>query len=133
MGLRELPVQKPFRDLGQIQLVASEMRSHPDPADALRLSATIVNRASRSQAYPGLEVILLDLKGQALASRQFEPSEYLARGSRHRRWHDPRSLPSGRSGYGRPRSAGSRLRIEYSVTNQTCQMACIVVGLELPR
>jgi len=81
VGLRELPVEKPFRDLARIQLVASEMRSHPTRADALRLSATIVNQASRSQAYPGLEVILLDLKGQALASRQFEPSEYLAEGA----------------------------------------------------
>jgi predicted Zn finger-like uncharacterized protein len=81
VGLREMPVEKPFRDLAQIQLVASEMRSHPSRPKALRLSATIVNRAGRMQAYPVLEVILLDLKGQALASRQFEPAEYLAEGA----------------------------------------------------
>ena len=81
IGLREVPPEPPFHDLDQIQLVASEMRSHPDQANALRLSATIVNRAPRSQAYPNLEVILLDLKGQAVASRQFKPSEYLAEGA----------------------------------------------------
>ena len=81
VGLREMPVEKPFRDLALIQLVASEMRSHPTRLKALRLSATIVNRAGRAQAYPILEVILLDLKGQALASRKFEPAEYLAEGA----------------------------------------------------
>ena len=81
IGLTELPPESPYRDLDKIQLVASEMRSHPSRANALRLSATIVNRAARSQAYPGLEVILLDLKGQAVASRQFAPSEYLAEGA----------------------------------------------------
>lgn len=77
-GLREPPVQAPFRNLEQIQLVSRDMRSHPTRADALRLSATIVNRAPRAQAFPELEVILLDSGGQALASRMFKPGEYLA-------------------------------------------------------
>lgn len=81
MGIRESVTDAPFRDLSQIQLVASEMRNHPARKDALRLSATLVNKASRPQPYPGLEVILLDLDGQALASRQFTPSEYLAEGA----------------------------------------------------
>lgn len=81
MGIRESVPEPPFRDLGQIHLVTSEMRNHPARKDALRLSATLVNRAGRPQPYPGLEVILLDLDGQALASRQFEPSEYLAEGA----------------------------------------------------
>jgi len=78
MGIRESVPESPYRDLSKIHLITSEMRNHPGRTDALRLSATIVNQASRRQAYPVLEVILLDSGGQALASRQFEPSEYLA-------------------------------------------------------
>ena len=78
MGIRESVPEPPYRDLSKIHLITSEMRNHPGRMDALRLSATIVNQASRHQAYPILEVILLDSNGQALASRQFEPSEYLA-------------------------------------------------------
>jgi predicted Zn finger-like uncharacterized protein len=77
-GMREPPVETPFRDLEQIQLVSRDMRSHPTRTGALRLSATIVNRAPRAQAFPGLEVILMDSGGQALASRMFKPGEYLA-------------------------------------------------------
>jgi hypothetical protein len=78
-GLGEAPPEAPGRD--QIQLVGREMRSHPEKADTLRLSATIVNRAARHQAFPGLEVILMDSSGQAIASRRFEPSEYLTTGA----------------------------------------------------
>ncbi len=78
MGIRESVPESPYRDLSKIHLITSEMRSHPGRADALRLSATIINQASRRQAYPVLEVILLDPNGEALASRQFEPFEYLA-------------------------------------------------------
>ena len=81
IGLRESVPESTYRDLNQIHLVASEMRSHPTQTDALRLSATIVNRASQSQAYPELEVILLDVNGQTLARRLFKPSEYLAEGA----------------------------------------------------
>lgn len=77
-GLREPPIEAPFRDLEQIQLVSRDMRSHPTRTGALRLSATIVNRAPRAQAFPELEVILMDSGGQALASRRFKPGEYLA-------------------------------------------------------
>ncbi len=59
-------------------MIGSDLRSHPDTANALRLSATIINQASKQQDYPKLEVILLDSRGQAVASRLFEPAEYLA-------------------------------------------------------
>jgi predicted Zn finger-like uncharacterized protein len=78
MGIRESVPEPPYRDLSKIHLITSEMRNHPGRTDALRLSATIVNQANRRQAYPVLEVILLESGGLALASRQFEPSEYLA-------------------------------------------------------
>jgi len=77
-GLRETSPTLPLRDLDQIQLLSRDMRSHPTQPDTLSLSLTIVNRAPRSQAFPGLEVILLDSGGQTLTSRLFEPVEYLA-------------------------------------------------------
>jgi predicted Zn finger-like uncharacterized protein len=80
-GLREPLPTVPLRDLGQIELLSRDMRSHPTRPDALSLSLTIVNRAARPQAFPGLEVILLDSSGQTLVSRLFEPDEYLAEGA----------------------------------------------------
>jgi predicted Zn finger-like uncharacterized protein len=77
-GLTEPPPAVPLRNPDQIQLLSRDMRSHPTRPDALSLSLTIVNRAPRSQAFPGLEVILLDSSGQALISHLFEPGEYLA-------------------------------------------------------
>ncbi len=67
----------PFRDREQIQLLSRDLRNHPERPDTLNLSLTIVNRAARSQAFPGLEVILTDSGGQALSKRLFEPAEYL--------------------------------------------------------
>lgn len=80
-GLREASSAAPLRNLDQLQLLSRDLRSHPTRSDALRLSLTIVNRAPRSQAFPKLEVILLDASGQALISRLFEPEEYLAQGA----------------------------------------------------
>ena len=77
-GLREPPPTAPLRNPDQIQVLSRDMRSHPTRPDALSLSLTIVNRAPRPQAFPGLEVILLDSSGQALISHLFEPGEYLA-------------------------------------------------------
>jgi len=81
VGLQEEAVETEIPDLDMIELVSSEMRSHPNQLGALRLNATITNRARVMQAYPSLEVVLLDSLGQPLASRIFEPSEYLAQGA----------------------------------------------------
>jgi predicted Zn finger-like uncharacterized protein len=80
-GLKEASPTAPFRNLDQVQLLSRDMRSHPTRPDALSLNLTIVNRAPRSQAFPKLEVILLDSSGQTLISRLFEPDEYLAEGA----------------------------------------------------
>jgi predicted Zn finger-like uncharacterized protein len=81
VGLQEEPPEAGMPDLDLIELVSSEMRSHPGQLGALQLSATITNRARVKQAYPELEVVLLDSLGQPLASRVFEPSDYLAQGA----------------------------------------------------
>jgi hypothetical protein len=80
LGLREPPSAAPFRDLGRIHVVSRELRSHPTQPGHLRLSATIVNRAARSQPWPDLEVTLLDAAGQQVTQRRFSPAEYLAEG-----------------------------------------------------
>lgn len=84
LGLREPPAAEPYRDLGLIHLVSRELRSHPDQPGRLRLSATIVNRASRAQPWPDLEVTLLDAAGQAVSRQRFAPADYLAPGSKWR-------------------------------------------------
>lgn len=81
LGLRDPPPQEPFRDLAAIHLVSRELKSHPTRNDMLRLTATIVNRAVRPQPFPRLEVTLLDLAGEPVASRNFTPADYLDSGN----------------------------------------------------
>ena len=70
-----------FRDPSLIRLVSRDMHVHPTRAGVLVLNATLTNTASRSQAFPQLEVTLLDAANRALARRTFEPAEYLEPGS----------------------------------------------------
>ncbi len=81
LGLRDPPPETPFRDLGQIRLVSRQLGPHPAQPGMLRLHATIVNRATRRQAYPRIEVTLFDAAGERLASLDFAPRDYLAPGS----------------------------------------------------
>jgi predicted Zn finger-like uncharacterized protein len=76
-GLQEAPPDEPFRDLDQVHLVSRELTSHPFLSGHLRLSATIVNRATRSQPYPDIEVALLDAAGNTVLNRRFTPEDYL--------------------------------------------------------
>jgi hypothetical protein len=80
LGLREPPAAVPYRDLQRIHVVSRELRSHPSQSGWLRLSVTIVNRASRAQPWPDLEVTLLDVAGQVVAQQRFSPADYLADG-----------------------------------------------------
>ena len=80
-GLKDPPPREIFRDVSLIHLVSRELTSHPAQENMLRLRATIVNRASRSQPYPVLEVRLLDAGGQQLARHEFKPDDYLAGGA----------------------------------------------------
>jgi hypothetical protein len=80
-GVKDPPAEKPFENLALIELVNREMRTHPSQPGTLQLSATLVNRAKRFQAYPRLDVTLLDISGEAVANRLFEPVEYLSPGA----------------------------------------------------
>ncbi len=81
MGLKEAPPEPPFRDVEKIELLSREMKAHPSRPGVLLLTATMVNRADRSQAYPEIDVTLLDIRSRILARKLFRPGDYLSRTS----------------------------------------------------
>jgi hypothetical protein len=81
-GLLQQQSPGPYREPGQIHVVSRDLHSHPTRAGILVLSATFVNHADRAQAWPRLELTLLDIEGKAVARRRFSVDEYLpGRGS----------------------------------------------------
>lgn len=75
-----LPCRKlPPIDMRHMDLVESQVAPHPRFDKALRIKATIVNRAKSVQPYPLLEVSLIDSQGQLVARRTYRPSEYLSK------------------------------------------------------
>lgn len=81
LGMRPAPPQAPFRALDQIKLLSRELKAHPLRPGVLLLTATIVNRAAQSQAYPDIDVTLLDIHNRRLARQLFKPADYLPNGS----------------------------------------------------
>jgi predicted Zn finger-like uncharacterized protein len=75
--LTDTPPEGALRDPDRIQVVSRDLHSHPTRAGMLVLSATFVNRADFAQAWPEMELTLLDLDGEAVARRRFQPAEYL--------------------------------------------------------
>ena len=65
-----------------IKLDASELQTLPDKPRVVVLNATLRNLAPYRQAYPNLELTLTDSANQALARRQFLPSDYLPASTR---------------------------------------------------
>jgi predicted Zn finger-like uncharacterized protein len=74
-----LPCQQelPRRDTSAIEILNRGVFSHPHVNGALMVTATLVNRARFSQPFPRVELLLLDINGEPVAGRQFEPQEYL--------------------------------------------------------
>ncbi|MHB8345618.1 MAG: DUF3426 domain-containing protein [Acidiferrobacterales bacterium] len=64
-------------DIGLIDLQQAQIAPHPSVANALRITATLVNRALRVQPYPLLEVTFSGSGGSVIARRVFRPREYL--------------------------------------------------------
>jgi predicted Zn finger-like uncharacterized protein len=64
-------------DLRQLDLVETQVTPHPRYDRALRIRATIVNRADVAQPYPMIEVSLTNSQGQLVARRTYKPREYL--------------------------------------------------------
>jgi predicted Zn finger-like uncharacterized protein len=75
-----LPCRKlPPIDMRQMDLVETLVAPHPRFDKALRIKATLVNRADYVQPYPLLEVSLIDSQGQLVARRAYRPREYLSK------------------------------------------------------
>ncbi len=66
------------REPSKIQMLARDVRVHPGYEGALLVSATLVNAASHAQPYPRLQFSVFNVNGQTIASRIFEPEEYLS-------------------------------------------------------
>jgi hypothetical protein len=75
-----LPCRKlPRIDMRHMDLVETRVAPHPRFDKALRVKATLVNRADTVQPYPLLEVSLIDSQGQLVARRTYSPREYLSK------------------------------------------------------
>lgn len=73
-----LPCRRlPLIDMRRMDLVETRVAPHPRYDKALRVKATLVNRAEVVQPYPLLEVSLIDSQGQLVARRTYPPREYL--------------------------------------------------------
>ena len=66
-----------MRDPSKIELIARNIYSHPNEKDALMVDVTMRNNANFSQPYPVMNISFSDIRGNAVASRHFLPSEYL--------------------------------------------------------
>ncbi len=69
-----------LKDPQQIQLISRDMHTHPTHSGILVLSLTFVNLAQSNQAFPDLEVTLLDITNQPVARRRLQPGDYLRPG-----------------------------------------------------
>ncbi|HEY7774394.1 MAG TPA: DUF3426 domain-containing protein [Marinagarivorans sp.] len=70
----ELPIRKNLREIRTSNLM---VRSHPNTEGALLVDVVIQNHAHYEQPFPKLVLIFSNIKNKVVASRSFEPSEYL--------------------------------------------------------
>ena len=64
-----------------IRVVSRTVRPHPEYASAFSVRATLENRAPEARPYPVVVFVLYGQDGRTLASRAFEPAEYLEGGA----------------------------------------------------
>ena len=67
---------QPLRNIARIELLQTSIAPHPQYENALRLRATLVNRAAFRQDYPWMEVSLTSNAGNVIARRTFSPIQY---------------------------------------------------------
>jgi len=61
----------------RIDLLARDVREHPQYAGALLVNATLVNRETQAAAYPVLQLAFVDRNGAVIGLRRFLPRDYL--------------------------------------------------------
>lgn len=64
-----------YQNANELAIVQSALEPLPDQGHLFK--ATITNRAAFTQAYPAIDLILLDYAGNAIARRRFRPDDYL--------------------------------------------------------
>jgi hypothetical protein len=62
---------------GTIELLARDVRDHPQYAGTLLVNATLHNKGPRAAAYPVIQLGIYDHTGSAVGIRRFAPKEYL--------------------------------------------------------
>jgi len=62
-----------------VELIARDVRDHPQYAKTLLVNATLQNRGTRSAKFPVIQLGVYDSTGVAVGVRRFTPSEYLDR------------------------------------------------------
>lgn len=67
----------PRHDVGMVELAETRVVPHPKFDKALRVKATLINRAKYTQPFPLMEVTLTDTEGKVLARKRFSANEYL--------------------------------------------------------
>jgi len=65
------------RDLAAIKILNRNIYTHPNEKKALMITTSFVNQSPSAQAFPLLEITLLDTHGQIVAIRRFSPNDYL--------------------------------------------------------
>ncbi len=65
------------QEADQMSIESSDLEAHPVRAGVVTLNVILRNRASYAQAYPHLELTLIDMQEQMLARRTFSATEYL--------------------------------------------------------
>lgn len=69
-------VEPPMTVAG-VELLARDVRDHPQYQDTLLVNATLANHAARAAAYPVIQLSIYDHTGSVLGVRRFQPHEYL--------------------------------------------------------
>jgi predicted Zn finger-like uncharacterized protein len=67
------------RDPTRIRVVSRDVRVHPRYEGVLQIKATLTNAANFRQPYPRVRFTLFNVNGQTIATRVFQPAEYLGR------------------------------------------------------
>lgn len=65
------------RDPARIRITDREVRVHPKYEGALLVSARLVNTLAHAQPFPRMRFTLFNVNGGIIATRVFEPTEYL--------------------------------------------------------
>jgi predicted Zn finger-like uncharacterized protein len=77
LGLEEGAEVSAVPGPGKVELLARTMKPHPSRTGVLLLTASIVSRSADVQAYPDVDVTLMDIRGRHLSRKLFKPADYL--------------------------------------------------------